>query len=222
MKVIRFNNEMYFKDLAYNIILAVEELTSELNLRVIKNMAAIKLNILDYTEKQSVKGMESEINTFLYPMSLKQILLYGSRVIGGVKIAGGQKSITALFYEYGTGTKSKMPSGRWNHLSPNPLKKGTQIVGRKTEMTCPKGVKLSAWGGEEYPVIKGNHGYVLTHKTKGLKQGRPLPHLEVKAYFFMKNAVLSMREKIKESLLKAICSTNPKNYFTFKNIIVRR
>ena len=219
MAYIYFDQEAYMRALAKSIYDAVEDLTNELYMEVMARMSAIALKPMDREQGFTIAGMQSELMKTMYPASTRQVLLQGSSITGTVKLAGGRNSIIGLFYEYGTGHLSEMPQGKWKHLAPNPLRTGRSIVGRAVKKQ-PKGIKTKDWGGESYPVIKGNHGYVLTHTTKGLKAGMPLPHLATPAYRFMRGAALEMRGKINKRLLAAVNSVNPKAYIKFKNIRV--
>lgn len=218
--VIRFNKDAYLKDLGYSIYQTVIDLSEELNARVISNILNIEFSEPDRKQGFTAEGFISDLYKVIQPRSLKQVLSYGGRVVGGVKISGGSKSIVALFYEYGTGSKSQMPSGRWSHLSPNPARKGSHIVSRPLKKPRPKGVKVNDWF-EEYPVIKGARGAILKHKTKGLKSGHLLPEYEVKAHFFMRDALEGMKPMIIKELRQAVVGINPKFYFQFKDVRIR-
>lgn len=221
MAYIYFDREAYIRALTKSIYEAVEELTDDLYSEVISRIGRINLSPTDREQGFTTAGIQSELMKKMYPASIKQVIMQGGKIIGDVRLAGGKGSIIGLFYEYGTGEYEETPIGRWKHLSPNVHKTGKPIVGRSVQ-NRPKGVKTEHWTGESYPVIKGSHGHILKHTTKGLKAGQYLPNMAVPAYRFMRDSAKAMRGKIKSRLLEAVNSVSPKDHMKFKDIRVGR
>ena len=215
--MIKFDKNRYLDELAYSLYMAVNILTDRLLTLVVASIGGINLTMGDQKQGFTVSGIQSDVYRKLYPRTFKQVKAQAEKQITGqVFVAGGSQSIIALFYEYGTGSHSTMPSNRWKIIDPNPLKTERQIVGRKANR--PQGMKIKDYEGEPYQVIKGARGAILEHNTKGTRAGKHLPSYEVSPQMFMLKAVKALKPQIESEVLKAIKSVKVKSFITLKDV----